>query len=113
VRIHAAALRVRLGFKIRVCIQLREHLLQAHHAEHRHPGLVTIIAGAPVSFVEHMTKCNVGKLLAVAKDAELGLAAEDFPAANQAGLARLVGDAVVLDDLFFFDRQFSLKRRAL
>ena len=76
-------------------IQLREHLLEAHDPQHIHPGLVAVVSRAPVPFAEDVSDGDVGQLLAVTKNAELGLAAQDLAAADQTGLARTICQAIV------------------
>jgi hypothetical protein len=46
---------------------------------------------------------DVGKFLAVAENAELCLAAQHLAATDDRSLPALVGKAVILDDLFFFE----------
>ena len=99
VRVHPPPARIGLGFQIRVGIQLREQLLDAHDTKHVHPCLIAVIAGAPVPLAKGVPEGDVGKFLAVPKDAELRFSAEHLAAPNKARLARTIGQAVVFYDL--------------
>ena len=58
-----------------VRVQLRKKFLNAHHAQHEHPGLVTVITGTPVTFLEGSGYGELGDLFSIAENAELCLAA--------------------------------------
>ena len=88
-----------------VGVELGEELLEVDHAQREHPGLVAVVAGAPVAFAEGARDGELGDLLAVAEDAELGLAAQHFAAADDGCLARAVGQAVIGDELVFRERK--------
>ena len=99
VTVHRASARDGLGFEVGVGVELGEPLLDVDHAEHEHPGLVAVVARAPVAFTEGARNGEVGEFLAVAKDAKLGLAAEDFAASDEGGLAGGIGEAVVFENI--------------
>ena len=111
--VHAAPARIRLGLQVGMRIQLSEHLLKAHDAKHVHPGLVAIVPRAPVSLAEDVPDGDVGQFLAVAKNAELGLSAEDLAATDQAGLTRTIGKPVIFQDLSTFQRKVNMLRGSL
>src|SRR5688572_6596835 len=83
-------------------VELCKKFLDAHGAHHEHPGLVTIISGTPVALAKGTCNGDLDDLFAIAEDAELGLAAEDFAPSYDGSLAGLIGQAVIFDDLFFF-----------
>ena len=79
-------------------VKLGKILLDVDHAEGEHPGLVAVVARAPVAFAEGAGDGHLGDFLAVAKDAEFGFSAQHFAPPNQRHLPRLVGGAVIFDD---------------
>lgn len=101
--VHRASARDGLGVQVSVGVELGEPLLDVDHAEHEHPGLVAVVARAPVAFAEGARNGEIGEFLAVAEDAELGLAAQHFAPADEGSLAGGVGEAVVVEDVFFFE----------
>jgi len=98
--VHRAARGGGIVLHVGVRVKLGKKFLDARGPEGEHPGLVTIVAGAPVAFVEDARHGKLGDFLAVAKNTELGLAGEHFAAADQGGLAGLVGQAIVFDNFF-------------
>ncbi len=96
-RVHAAPAGVRFGIHVGVRVKLGKKFLDAHHTQHEHPGLIAIIAGAPVAFLKRAPNRKVGKFLAVAKDAELGLAAQHFAPTDEACLPRLIGETIIFE----------------
>ena len=95
---HRAAGGAGLALEIGVGVELGEELLHGEQAEGHHEGLVTVVAGAEVAGAEGPRQGDLGDLLAVAEDAELGLAGEHLPPADQARLPALESDAVVAED---------------
>ena len=101
-RVHAAPAGVGLGVHVGMRVKLGKKFLDAHHTQHEHPGLIAIITGAPVAFLKSTPNREVGKFFAVAKDAELGLAAQYFAPTNQTCLPRLIGETIIFEYLFCF-----------
>ncbi len=101
VGVHRAAACGGIVGQVRVGVELGKKFLDAHHACHEHPGLVTIIARAPVTLAEGAGNGQVGQFLAVAENAEFCLATQDFTSTNQGRLPALIGQAVIAEDLFF------------
>ena len=87
VTVHRASARDGFGVQVGVGVELGEPLLDVDHAEHEHPGLVAVVARAPVAFAEGARNGEIGEFLAVAEDAELGLAAQHFAPSDEGGLA--------------------------
>ena len=86
-----------VGFKGRVGmrVKLREELLKREQVQGEHPGLVAVIARAPVAFLKSMGDGELGQFLAVAEDAELGFAGQHLAPADDGRLARAVSQAVI------------------
>ncbi len=95
----------RIGGGVGMSVKLGEKLLQGGHPSGQGQGLVAVIARAPIAGLESVGHGDLRQLLAVAEDAELGLAAHHFTAADQAGLAAAVNQAVIVDDLLGGDLQ--------
>jgi hypothetical protein len=95
VGVHGASGRCRVGRHIGVSIQLGKKFLDVAHPQYKGQGLVSIVAGAKIAWLVTFRQGNLGHFLAVAKDAELGFAAEDFTTADQAGLPAFVCQAVI------------------
>ncbi len=87
-----------LGFGVGVGVELRKELLRGHPPQGEHQGLVAVIAGAEVARAEGVGQGHLGHFLAVAEDAELGLAGEDLLAGDDAEEAAEPGGAVVPED---------------
>ena len=96
------------GSKVRVGVgvELGKELLQGEQIERHHPGLVAVVAGAPVPFVEGVGDGELGEFLAVAENAELGFAGEHLAPPDDGRLARAVTQAVIRDDLGGRERKF-------
>ena len=97
-RVHAAPAGPGVVRDVGVGVELREKFVQRAHAEGEDEGLVAVVAAAPVALAEGAGHGQLRHLFAVAEDAELGLAGQHLPAADEAGLPRAPGDAIVIDD---------------
>src|SRR6185436_16899911 len=62
-------------------------------------SLVAIVTRSPVALAKGLGQRHLGQLLAVAENAELGLAAQHLTAADQADLPASIDDSIVADDL--------------
>ena len=62
-----------------------------------HKGLVAVIAGAEIAWVEESRQGELGNLFAVAENAKFRFAAEHFTATDQADLPALVCQAVIAE----------------
>ncbi len=90
------------GIQIGVSVELRKKGLEIEDPEGMHPGLVAVIAGAPITFAEGARNGQLGYFLAIAKNAKFGFAAQNLAAANQRNLAGLVSQAVIFEDFVGF-----------
>ena len=63
---------------VRVAVELGEELPEVDDAEGEHPGLVAVIARAPVALLEGAREGELRHFLAVAEYAELGFARQHF-----------------------------------
>ncbi len=98
VGVHLASGRGRIV--LGVGVELGEEALEGRHAGGEHEGLVAVVAGAEVPRAKGLGHRQLGHLLAVAEDAELGLAGEHFLASDERRLAALVAESVVAENLF-------------
>ena len=98
VAVHRAAAGPRIVLDVGMRVQLREEFVERADAGGEDEGLIAVVAAAPVALAERARHGQLRDLFAVAEDAEFGLAGQHFPAADQAGLPRAPGDAVVVDD---------------
>src|SRR5439155_9781574 len=116
---HLAAARGRLQLWIGRGVELGEELRQIRHAGREHQRLVAVVAGAPVAVPEALRQRELRDLLAIAEDAEAGLAGENFTTPDDARGATADGEAVVGEDLVRWERaaprrqERSLGRRSL
>src|SRR2546425_3361601 len=100
-------------------VELREELRQIGHDGREHERLVAVVAGTPIAVSEEFRECQLRDLLAVAEDAEAGLAGEDFTPPDHARRAAADRESVVRDDLVCGERaatrrnERSLGRRSL
>jgi len=104
VGVHRPPAGARLEPDVGIGVELGEELLDGEQAEREHHGLIAVVAGAEVALAQHLRQRQVRHLLAVAEDAELGLAGEHLAAADQARLAALAGDAVIVERLLAAER---------
>ena len=104
-RVHLAAAAGGVVGDIGMGVQLRKKFLDAHYAEHEHPGLIAVITGTPVPFAEGAGDGELGDLLAIAKNSKLCLTAEDFSSTDKRSLPALIGKAVIFYDFIFLEGQ--------
>src|SRR6058998_610559 len=76
-----------------------------------HERLVAVVAGAPVARAERFGHGDVGDLLAVAKDAERGVAAQHLGPADDACATAAVGQPVIGDHGFGGEGEFGAAKR--
>ncbi len=74
-RIHLPAATGGVVGGVTVCVELCKEFLNAHNAQHEHPGLVSVIARTPVTFLKGSGDGKLGDLFPVAENAEFCLAA--------------------------------------
>ena len=96
--VHAATGGHGLRGQIRVGVKLGEILFVGMGAQGKEKRLIPIVAGAPIAGSHGMGEGNLRHFLAIAKDTELGLAAEHFAPADQTELTALEGDAIVIEN---------------
>jgi hypothetical protein len=89
---------MRVACRVGVGVELGEELLDRCHAQGEHRRLVAVVARAHVAGAHGASHRHLRHFLAVAEDAELGLAGEHFLAADEAHLAAAVGPAVIAGD---------------
>lgn len=110
VGVHHAAGRRGVGLGVGVGVQLGEELVDGAHAEREDQGLVAVVAGADVPRREEPGQGHLRHFLAIAEDAELRLAAHHLAPSDQAGLAALVRQPVVADDVLGGDAEVCERR---
>jgi hypothetical protein len=64
------------SWDIGVGVELGKKSLDVDYAEGEHPGLVAVVAGAPIAFLEGARDGKLGDFFAIAEDAKFGFAAE-------------------------------------
>ena len=98
VRVHLSSTRRRISIRLGIGIELSEELVDPQQAQGEHQCLIPVVARAEVALAEGTSQGNLSHLFAISEDPELGLARENFLAAQQARLPTLVGDSVVAND---------------
>jgi hypothetical protein len=83
--VHLAAGAEGLPFRIRVGVQLGKELLNRGEAGGEHKGLVAVISRPEISGLEELGHGHLGHFLAIAENAEFGLACQDLFPAQEAG----------------------------
>ena len=96
--VHLATGRIGIGRHIGMGIKLGEELLNGGRAQREHERLVAIVARAKVAFAESPRHGDLGKLLPVAKNAELGPTVEYLATADNACLPALHAQFVIAQD---------------
>ncbi|SRR5260221_6233145 len=91
-------------------IELGEVFVEGGRADGEHEGLVAVVAGPPVAAAEGAGHGQLRHLLAVAEDAELGLAGQHFLAADEAHLPAAEGNPVVLENALTRELRANLLR---
>lgn len=98
VAVHLTSTRGGFLFQVRIGIELRKKFLDIAVAEGKCHGLVAVVAGSEVAVGKGMGQGNLCDFLAIAKNAELGLAREHFLAAEITRLAALMRYPKVVQD---------------
>ena len=104
--VHHAPAIVGVGRDIGIAVKLAEKAFEAHHAGSQHKGLVAVISRSPVAIFKRLCHGQLGHLFSIAKYAKFGLTRQHLAPAQQAGLAALVGNAVIVQ--YFFDVSFGV-----
>jgi hypothetical protein len=61
--------------------------------------LVAVVAGAKIAGSEKLGEGDLGQFFAITEDAKLGLAAHHLAPPNEADLAALVDEAIVVEEV--------------
>ena len=97
--VHCPTARHRFRVELGMGVELSEKLLNRSHTQGEHYCLVAVVTGSKVAGLPGVCHGNLGYLFAAAKDAKLGLSAQDFPPPDQAGMSALQRQPVIGQDL--------------
>ena len=92
---HRAAAERRLRFEVGVGVELGEELAHRHRAQRQHEGLIAVVARPDVASAEGIGHRQLGHLLAVAEDPELGAPGEHLGATQNADVPAADADPIV------------------
>src|SRR5258708_13125452 len=97
---HLPAARAGIRLQVGIAVQLSEEGADVGHPRRPHERLVPVVPGAPVARAERLGHRELGDFLAVAEDAEGGVAAQDLSPPADARAAAAVDEAVGGGDIF-------------
>ena len=95
--VHLTARRHGLTGGVSVGVELGEILLDGQQAGSHHQRLVPVVSTAEVAGPKLAGEGQLGHLLAVSEDAELGLAGQDLLPAEQRGFTADAGQSVIME----------------
>ena len=95
VSVHLPACAAGFALNIGVCVEGGKKLLRAEGPYGHHKGLVAVVSASKVSVAKNPGPCELGELLAVAKNAKFGLARQNLLAAQKRAFSAQDSESVV------------------